>query len=290
MASRLRAGPARLWLGGQVKPSLGPYHVDWSQGLAAGLACVFAEVSPFRDAVTGTVLAWGSANTSVMTPLGGGVGCNGTTNAQIGAGSGFAPLRTSTGNGLGDFTLFAIASPAATGAGGSSVFGQGDEATGDGCFIGVNYGATFGAHSGAVMGSIYLSGGGNYDNAYAASGCDGGLHAFAMARNLATNDVGLWIDGKSAATVTMSADRNILASSAPHIFFGGSPVDTVPAISGAVLFAAAWNRALSAAEILQVSLDPYCFLAPSEDPLPALFAAPVASLPYRRPNMHLLRR
>lgn len=290
MASRSKVGSARLWPAGQVKPSPGPYRVEWNHGVAAGLACVFAEELPLCDAVTGTILDWGSANSAVMTAFGGGVGCDGTSNAQIGAGGSFAPLRTSSGDGLGDFTLFAIASPAATGSGGSSLFGQDDDATGDGCFIGVNYSATFGAHSGAVIASVYLSGGGNYDNAYASSGCDGNLHAFAMTRSVAANSIGLWIDGKSAATATMSADRNILAGSTPHIFLGGNPQDSVPAIDGAIVFAAAWNRALSPSEILQVSTDPYCFLAPSERALPALFAVPAAPLPYCRPNMHLLRR
>jgi Concanavalin A-like lectin/glucanases superfamily len=288
----LSAGPARLWPSGSVKPAPGPYAVDWGHPLAAGLACVLAEEFPLRDAVTGTLLARGSANTLVMTPYGGANGCDGSINSQMGYGNAFAPLTTSNGNGLGDFSLFVIASPAASGSGGASIFGQDDDASGDGCLIAVNYNATFGNHSGGVIASIYLGGGGNYDNAYSSSGCDGQLHAFAMTRSLAANSVGLWIDGRSAATTTLSADRNILAGSAPHIFLGGCPDDSVPAINGAIVFAAAWNRALSASEILQLSLDPYVFLAPVAPGLPALLAtaAPGSPQPYRRPNQHLYRR
>jgi Concanavalin A-like lectin/glucanases superfamily len=292
MSLPLKAGSARLWPSGSVKPAPGPYAVDWSHPLAMGVACVFAEEFPLRDAVTGIVLARGSTTTLVATPYGGANGCDGTTNAQMGYGDAFVPLTTSTGDGLGDFSLFVIASPAASGSGGASLFGQDDDATGDGCFIGVNYNASFGSHSGGVIASIYLGGGGNYDNAYASSGCDGQLHAFAMTRSLAANSVGLWIDGKAAAATTLSADRNILAAAAPHLFLGGSPDDPVPAINGAIVFAAAWNRALNASEILQLSLDPYVFLAPPAPGLPALraAAAPAPPLPYRRPNQHLYRR
>lgn len=258
----LKIGPDRLWLPNRDKPR-GPFRIDWSDPLTTNLACCFAEELPVVDLVTGTQYPFNSGNTLDDTPYGSGIGCHGASTSNIGIGSGFAPLVTSTGDGTGDFTMLVFANPSATSGGQASIVGQNDGATGDGCFFAINCNATFGASAGGLVSSIYLSGGGNYDNAYYAGGVDGNAHVFAFTRDTAAAVLTLYRDGVSVATKALSTNRNILTGSTPYFYLGGDLTNDSVGMTGTILLTAAWNRALDASEMMLLADNPFAFLMPA---------------------------
>jgi Concanavalin A-like lectin/glucanases superfamily len=82
-----------------------------------------------------------------------------------------------------------------------------------------------------------------------------------------------FVDGVSQGTTTGLSIQSVDTNDA--ICFGGDSSASVvhPCPSAFVPYGAFWNRALSASEILQLHLDPYCFLLSAEGEMPALYLA-----------------
>ena len=89
-----------------------------------------------------------------------------------------------------------------------------------------------------------------------------------------------YCQGASVGTSSSVTSSNQVLDNSAGVGFGdywlGSSGSASPfGIYGLNYYGAIWNRALSAAEILQLHLDPYCFLLPPEQEMPALFRAPL---------------
>lgn len=100
---------------------------------------------------------------------------------------------------------------------------------------------------------------------------DSGSRRIIMATRRAANDHRLYVGGQLDNTATTNINGAFGASSAT---IGNDPFDTASTLSGAsVALVLVWARALSDAEIAQVSRNPYMVLQPARRPAYAAFVA-----------------
>lgn len=107
----------------------------------------------------------------------------------------------------------------------------------------------------------------------------------------ATTAIG-YAQGQSIGQDTTDGASN--DNNGDYIIFAAGTITSPSSFIGSVFYGALWNRVLTAAEALQLHLDPYCFLIPAEAEMPALFvsggAAAASLTPFRRPMRPFQRR
>lgn len=219
--------------------------------------------------LAGANLVAGSTAEKRATPYGLGVGISGSSNLLTQ--DDFDAIVTSSGAGLGDFTIVCLANPVAE-ARASAGVSQAVNGVVDGNMTALAFNTTgasnFAASSGTFAFMTRTTGG---TIASVSGAIDGKYHLFGGRRN--SGGITAWIDGVIGATNTGAA-RDILAAGADfsigHIAGSASTgrIDT----GCNIVFAAAWNRALSDAEMRLLARDPFCMFRMAQVS-PSLWAA-----------------
>ncbi|HUN46563.1 MAG TPA: hypothetical protein VMU85_08585 [Stellaceae bacterium] len=220
---------------------------DLLRGLAFALFCNEPGKGPLWDAVRGYAVPAGSASAKVMSPYGLAAHINGSGNSSWRSSGNLMPLATSTGDGGGDLTLLMMMNCPATAGGGQSLGGQGDySGAGGGVGFFANWNASFANSSGTIGFDCFTAS--SDVGITCASQLDGNYHVLVGKRTGSSH--ALWIDAtKPTQTSFGSGISNILGGTNNTI---GINDDGAQAFS--VPFMAGWNRALSDAEIVYVSL------------------------------------
>jgi len=125
---------------------------------------------------------------------------------------------------------------------------------------------TFGVNSGGSYTYVGTAGSGG------AAVPANGFHTLVGVAN-SQSSASYFVDAVSQGTTTGLSIQSV--NSGDAICFGGNSSAGIanPCAGAFIPYGAFWNRALSASEILQLHLDPYCFLLPPESELPALYLA-----------------
>lgn len=204
---------------------------------------------PLADAnlVAGSTLQWRG------TPFGPGAGISGASNLLFL--DNFVPLGTSDGVGTGDFTVVCLANPPAEGTL-SNALSQavgGVQPRFDMLFNSTGTGSTSGGLSILTRDATNVF-------AAVAGVIDGRYHLFGGSRD--GSNIRAWVDGLLRAS-TSNIVQNVAGAGAG--FAIGSRAESTASrinIATTVVFAAAWNRALSTAEMRLLALDPFLMLRP----------------------------
>lgn len=166
-------------------------------------------------------------------------------------------ITTSDGVGTGDFTVALLANPVSEAVVRFNFSQRTAAGSGPRLFTGAN-------HNGAAAAAGYFLFGtrdaaGSTDVAIA-NMVDGRDHLFTIRRKGSTND--LFRDGVVAGSTTGTV-RAITQASNESVF-GGLGGDTTDGMNDAtrIVFGAAWNRALSDAEMRMLARDAFCMLRP----------------------------
>jgi hypothetical protein len=268
---------------------LGPFGIDWAHKLAPDLAFyVVADGGVVYDAVSGVNFPLQAGSSPGATPLGDGIAFDGTAEAIENGPSGFQPLRTSTGDGQGSFTLLLIGSFIATATGQEAASVVSNSGS-NGCVFLPNFTSNFGSSSGRMALDAYTSA----DNTVSIAGAvDGTVHAYAAVVVPAARPK-LYLDGALPTQQTTGGTINsINLTGSTSGFIGICDNDGFnPNARGTHFAFAGFNRALDPVEILDISLDPYSLLSMQEGELPALFfmggAPPPSGVSFRRTRSHL---
>ncbi len=172
----------------------------------------------------------------------------------------FAPVISSDGAGGGDFTLMVLCNPTSSGSV-AAAFRQ-RLSTGNLNLAGLDFNSN--GAGGASAGSFAFT---TYNTAWssvaAAGAVDGKWHVWAGVRRAAT--MMAFRDGVAVASAA-PALRNIYSASADFCI-GGTPqaASTGLPITDDIGVTAAWNRALSDAEIRMLARDPFCMFRPQAE-------------------------
>ena len=183
-----------------------------------------------------------------------GVGIMATANSSVGSAFTSSPMRTSTANGLGDFTYLVIAAPVASSTREFFVVSQNGSTE---FYFGANVNVGLTATSGMV--SAQTNSGGA-SGVQAASAVDGKPHVFVYTRKIngASGDGALYRDGVLLGSGIVNMVQ--MWSSASSDYVAGYSASGW-GVSGPVSLVLGWNRALSPAEVAQISTNPYQLLA-----------------------------
>lgn len=205
-------------------------------------------------------LVAGSTAERRATPYGQGVGISGASNLL--SQSGLQPVITSNGAGTGDFTVVILANPAAE-ARASVGVSQFRNANPNNMFqIAFNSDGYFnGAVSGQLNFTTYSS---NIQRLNFAGAVDGEMHLFGGIRRGTAHY--LYVDGLQKASMsglvqTISSGNTNGFGIGQRPVTGGSRIAT----TCSVVFAAAWNRALSNAEMRLLARDPFCMFRMADE-------------------------
>lgn len=222
-----------------------------------------ALLGPHGGPLAGANLVAGSTLQWRATPYGLGFGRTGTGNALILSQNNFAPIVTSNGVGTGDFTFLLLANPIAeaviTSGGGQSVDG------GVSAFMAIHFNANTGGSATSGHTLFYTRDTANGTiTVGAASTVDGGYHLFGGMRK--STAVSVWSDGWQRSIASGTA-RNIFVSGTSDFALGSTAVTGASAIKDTtnIVFAAAWNRALSGAEMRLLARDPFAMFRPAPE-------------------------
>jgi Concanavalin A-like lectin/glucanases superfamily len=245
----------------QLKPSrwnVAPALIaPQARGLWRGLAFVAplwghsgkgALLGPAGAPLAGANLVAGSTIVWRGTPYGLGVGRSGASNVLDQAD--FAPVVTSDGAWTGDFTTAILANPVAE-AVAATLMMQAVSGADPRFYIQANSANLSGNLRVGLTGDVVSVSGGN----------DGKYHLFAGRR--AGASLTAWIDGVLRAT--NASAPGAIGSAAAGLAFGSNAESTAGRIhfDTSIVMAAAWNRALSDAEMRMLACDPFCMLRPA---------------------------
>lgn len=272
MAALLRAD-TRLWTPGQVKPT-GVPRIDWSHPLAQGLLFYgfdtglgvildLAGGRPSQQMPSASIKASNS-----VTPWGSGLNWTPGSGTDGRFFSSDAAIRAATANP--PWTAAMATVQKATNAQVERPFNR---TAGNGSGATCNWLFQYPASSSQL--SFYLNSGGTV--AGPVGTFSGSLNSLVTAVGVATSGStasfyanGALVGSLTGLTIGSSNTNDAIC------FSGDSSANSQHAGSGFVFYGAFWNRALSQAEILQLHLDPYCFLVPGEGEMPALPQTAVA--------------
>lgn len=166
-------------------------------------------------------------------------------------------VTTSNGSGGGDFTLVCLANPAA-----EAALSLGVSQNRAGATIRTHLGFNGNNNLAAVSGQFaFVSYDGAATSPLVAGGIDGLYHMFAGRRSGTVCEA--WIDGTLRASV--SGTVRDVADGNTGIAIGNLAEAATNRINAAttIVFAAAWNRALSDAEMRAVARDPFAMFRPA---------------------------
>ncbi len=219
----------------------GRIQLDWHNELTDALVVALC----WSDA-SAREMVRGATPTSGVYPVTGGIGGAGAKFSTGGKWPSAVAVKTSTGNGLGDFTLLSLSAPPTSGKG--VMIGQA-KAGGDQTYLLANTSSGYGSLSGSVMFGTDTGVG-----AMAASGAiDGALHCFVGMRGAGAGIIDR--DGVQLATGSPSGP----AWGATTVF----GIETLNGYSGwnnpntHHFLELAWDRALNTAERVEVGRNPW---------------------------------
>lgn len=254
-----KVAPALLSRATRTAQPQGPVGVDWGNPLTRGLCFLVSGLDGSLDLVSGTRAT--SAKSKSVTAKGVGVAAtSGSSPLQWG----HAPIVGSTGSGTGDVTLMAFSDTASAGSAGATLIGQMMSGSpfsqvqlmvnfSGQAGVSTNGVATIEAYSGAARGYADTD----------SSGVDGLMHCYAGIKYGSGTAHKIFIDGVSKTAATGSSGNFGIAASS-RIAVGGEAYSTSRSVIASIPFAAAWNRALSDAEIKSISNNPWQIFAPQQ--------------------------
>ena len=216
-----------------------------------GSTLVDSKGAPMGDLTAGSTLQWRG------TPYGLGVGISGASDVLEQAN--FEPITTSDGAGTGDLTMIVLANPGAE-ARISMGLSQGNSANNTTLFLGFN---TANSLATATSGAFCFTTrqGASTTGASIASVVDGNYHLFG-GRRRGTN-VDCFADNLVA---TASGTIQDITPGTGGIAIGHRAERATDRIATttSIVLAAAWNRALTDAEMRLLADDPFCMFRPEE--------------------------
>lgn len=187
---------------------------------------------------------------------------NGVSNTDGVQWTNYSAIKTSNGSGTGDFTIGQIANPAASGSQQNVLFSQRIN-TGS-----VNA-ALLAANANGTSGQFqFFTNSGSAVQVLAASQVNGNYRAYMGVRSGTT--VTAYVDGTSVGSSSGTAQTISIAGQDTGI--GCLCQDTADnrGANCGIPITAAWNRALSATEVVTWSSDPTCFLIYPDDDIMAM--------------------
>lgn len=242
--------------------------INWAHSIARGLAFCITGSAPFYD-LTGNCKATITGNPAFAT-------------TQEGAGL-WVGDRSGTYASLTNYVTFS--SPQALFTGGNATFlvrcnplvyptpnGVYTGALAYGKATDVIYSLSIAGNSGNTTFEVQNSGGSYQDAPTVVPPSTGVVHQLAGVINGATTS--LYVDGVGSSTSYTGTPKSGDASYSIGLGLDWYNSDPNRVIDGIIPFAAIWTRALTSAELLQLNLDPYCFLIYPED---TIFATLVGS-------------
>lgn len=228
---------------GQNRQPQYPARIDRSSAYASRVAFAWSAAFPSREQAIG--LRANTDNTGKATALPGRVVSS--TAGQVNLEWAAQFVTTSTGDGLGDFTVAVYANPAASGSAVEHVFAQKNDAAGSPfaqCALLAHADAGAGFSSGSF--SFFTFNGGSSAGAAASGVCDGDYHWWKGIRR--GNQHELYKDDVLIAT-SSSAARGITQSATRYTAIGSRGNGTTESYTRQAVAACAWNRALSIGEV-----------------------------------------
>lgn len=217
-----------------------------------------ALLGPHGGPLAGSNLVAGSTLQWRGTPYGLGARISGASNLLYQ--NDFAPVTTSDGAGTGDFTLLILANPPAE-AVISEALSQTAGASAPRADLLFNTNASIAASSGAFT---FITGGTGGTYPSAANVINGLYHVFAGRRT--GTELSVWIDGIKRASTTQSVQD--IWSNTSGFAIGNRAEDATGFrinTATAIIFAAAWNRSLSDAEMRALAIDPFVMFRPAPE-------------------------
>lgn len=169
-------------------------------------------------------------------------------------------ITTSDGAGTGDFTVATIADPVSEAVVRFNLSQRTASGSGPRFFTGANHNGSAVAAGYFLFGTRDAAG---VTDVAVANAVDGRDHLFVCRRKGTTNDV--FRDGVGVGSTTGTIRTITQASN--EFAFGGLGGDTVDGMNDStrIVFAAAWNRALSSAEMRMLARDPFCMFRPAPE-------------------------
>ena len=257
----------------------GVVGVDWSNPLTSALCVAVHGADRYLQNKNGRKIWTTNGTTKTATARGIALQCHlSQTNLEWAS---YEPIVTADGIGLNNFTLMVCANPAAGSGAVQHLIAQKNDAGGapySQCFIssnadntntyssgGVTFG-TYGKEPGGVTSSSMVS---------KASVCDGNFHVFAGVRRFTSgsnSDHILYVDGVVGATSNL-VNRDLIETPTRYLAIGSRGNGTTESFNDKIVFAYAWNRALSDAEVAQVSENPWQLFQPRRIYIPTATAA-----------------
>lgn len=213
-------------------------------------------LGPTGAPLRGVPLTAGSTAEKRATPYGCGIGISGASNLL--QRDNYEPIVTSDGAGTGDFTMMVLANPVAE-ARLSFPVSQSTGASNPGVLLGFNFNASTSAAASGSFGLRTRDAVGN-TSVTATSIIDGEYHVFSGRRSGTTVEV--FADGASRASATGTV-RDFVDGTA-GLAIGQRAEHTADRIDTAcnIVYATAWNRALTDAEMRLLARDPFIMIRP----------------------------
>lgn len=240
---------------GWIKPLLDPQS-EFVQGLAFVL-WINEPDGLVLESVSNVPLAKFGAGRRVQSLYGRGARIVGDGTSGWAGPVGFTPLVTSTKNGLGDFTILTVENPPAVATAGFHGIFQGDGTSG----VQSNQNSTSAGAASSGRTGVDTFSGAALDFAVTATGqTDGNYHVKVITRSVnaagTTATLRVYVDGVLPTQSTAgTAVHNILGGGSGQLAISDDGEGTATAFS--IVFAAGWNRAFTAAEVQQISAQPW---------------------------------
>lgn len=269
--SRLLISPTKQIAQGQIRHESGPLKIDWTNPLTRNLeACFLPGATGIVDICGKQAPLTSSSPTPGVTPDGVGV-------ATVGPASAYSGSVVNASTVGGDLTLFWRGLQVSNAPGANSGQYIDIPTSGSGSFIGVLF--------------VNGNGTGNWDLAWNHGGTFLNVNTTTQsAAGYGGKIVTLCGVIPVGGTCILYRDGNNIGSKA---FGAGSPTVTGPTMQvGAAIGASnniitnigmVWNRALSSTEVSQLQYNPYGFIIPAKEELPAVYLSAAAfSAKFRR--------
>ena len=262
MTALLRVGPQRLWFPGQVKPN-GIPRIDWTHPLANGLLFYAFDtgLGPPIDLAGGNIgVSQGSGSAPTT-----GVTANGT-GLQYNAGTSYVYTLASLGSQVPTSGTLACAfNTVAAPTGGAGICNLSTSSGSEGYFD-----FEWNSVGGGGVQSYAAAGGNTF---VGATGASGALNTYiSMVETEVANTAIQYLNGAQSASASATLPSPLI-NSASQVAIGDYVGAGFP-YKGFIPYVGVWSRALSAAEVLQLHQDPYCFLLPASV-FPALKLPPI---------------
>lgn len=272
-----------------IEKPRGSFRIDPSHPLAKDLAFFAVSDGPdLYDIVSGVAFPLSSGASPGAFAIGDGVTCTNATGAIGGGPSGWVPLATDKGDGTGALSLMLIAALNNTSSQHQAAL-IGDSTIPISCGFLANFTSSFATSSGRVC---FDYGNNSSDNVVSiASAADNAPHVY-VGTVSPGSQCKLYLDGVLPTQQTTGSDAALtLNLSTCGINFCSADGFGDTQLAKTIFAFAGFNRALDAAEVLGLSVDPYSLLSTQEGELPALFfvggAPPPSGVSFRRTRSHL---